>query len=85
MRLLGKGLKMWGLLENNFPINISTFALIGAASFLGGTARMKISLCVILIETTRSVNRALPLMLTLMVSKWVGDMVSHGIYDIHIP
>ena len=45
-----------------------TYALIGAASFLGGVVRMTISLTVILIESTNEIEYGLPIMLTVMVS-----------------
>uniref|UniRef100_A0A8C4RZV9 Chloride channel protein n=1 Tax=Erpetoichthys calabaricus TaxID=27687 RepID=A0A8C4RZV9_ERPCA len=61
-----------------------TFALVGAASFLGGVVRMTISLTVILIESTNEITYGLPIMITLMVAKWTGDFFNRGIYDIHI-
>ncbi|XP_070466889.1 H(+)/Cl(-) exchange transporter 6 isoform X1 [Equus przewalskii] len=61
-----------------------TFALIGAAAFLGGVVRMTISLTVILIESTNEITYGLPIMITLMVAKWTGDFFSKGIYDIHV-
>ena len=56
-----------------FPILLRLFypgsyALIGAAAFLGGVVRMTISLTVIMIETTRNISYGLPIMLTLMVN-----------------
>ena len=48
-------------------IDPGTYALIGAASFLGGVVRMTISLTVILIESTSKISYGLPIVLTLMV------------------
>ena len=48
-------------------IEAGTYALIGAAAFLGGVVRMTISLTVILIESTNEISYGIPIMLTLMV------------------
>ena len=43
------------------------------ATILGGVMRMTISLCVIMMEATGDITYGLPLMLCIIVAKWVGD------------
>ncbi|CAK4683815.1 hypothetical protein LEN26_005800 [Aphanomyces euteiches] len=65
-------------------INISTYALVGAAAVLGGVTRMTISLTIILLEATGDLQFALPLMMTLMPARWIGNLLSPGLYEAHI-
>lgn len=61
-----------------------TYALLGAASFLGGSMRMTVSLCVILLELTGDLELLPLLMCVLLISKSVGDIFTESIYDTHI-
>ena len=59
-----------------------TYALIGAASALGGVTRMTVSIVVIMFELTGALDYVLPIMIAVMLSKWVGDVFSKkGIYE----
>eukprot|EP00730_Choanoeca_flexa_P007677 TRINITY_DN12374_c0_g2_i3.p1 TRINITY_DN12374_c0_g2~~TRINITY_DN12374_c0_g2_i3.p1 ORF type:complete len:748 (+),score=137.86 TRINITY_DN12374_c0_g2_i3:1-2244(+) len=61
------------------------YAMVGAAATLGGVTRMTVSLVVIMFELTGGLTYILPLMVGVMVSKWVGDAINpSGIYDRHI-
>lgn len=63
---------------------LNKFAIIGAVSVLGGVVRMTISLTVIVIEATGCISFGLPIMICLMVSKWVADSFIEGLYDLAI-
>ncbi|KAH7115043.1 chloride channel [Dendryphion nanum] len=59
-----------------------TYAIIGAASALGGATRMTVSIVVIMFELTGALTYVLPIMIAVMVSKWIGDAISpRGIYE----
>lgn len=59
-----------------------TYAIIGAASCLGGTTRMTISTVVIMFELTGALTYVLPIMVAVMISKWVGDACTgRGIFE----
>jgi chloride channel 3/4/5 len=59
-----------------------TFAIIGAASALGGVTRMTVSIVVITFELTGALTYVLPIMVAVMMAKWVGDAFGHrGIYE----
>lgn len=63
----------------------STYALLGAASFLGGAMRATVSLCVILMELTNNLQLLPQLMMVLLVAKFTGDTVGiRAIYDLYI-
>ncbi|CDO69766.1 hypothetical protein BN946_scf184766.g11 [Trametes cinnabarina] len=58
------------------------YAIIGASAMLGGVTRMTISLVVILFELTGALSHVLPIMISVMVSKWVADAFGKdGIYS----
>ncbi|CAI0378443.1 unnamed protein product [Linum tenue] len=74
-RLVGR------LLGSISQLDAGLFALLGAASFLGGTMRMTVSLCVILLELTNDLLMLPLMMLVLLISKTVADCFNKGVYD----
>ncbi|KAF1357752.1 hypothetical protein EJ07DRAFT_167397 [Lizonia empirigonia] len=59
-----------------------TYAIVGAASALAGTTRMTVSIVVIMFELTGALTYVLPIMIAVMISKWIGDAISpRGIYE----
>nr|XP_029148516.1 chloride channel protein CLC-c isoform X2 [Arachis hypogaea] len=74
-RLVGR------LFEPIVKLDTGLFALLGAASFLGGTMRMTVSICVILLELTNDLLLLPLVMLVLLISKSVADGFNKGVYD----
>lgn len=69
---------------SDIVISLSSYSVVGAAASLGGSTRMTISICVLVMETTGSLQLIVPIMVAVMVSKAVGDFFGKGIYDTHI-
>ena len=92
-RALGMVVKMWqqaypNLLlfrscEPDAPcVTPGTYAIIGAASALGGATRMTASIVVIMFELTGALAYVIPIMIGVMLSKWCGDIFGkRGIYE----
>ncbi|XP_035733197.1 H(+)/Cl(-) exchange transporter 7-like [Vespa mandarinia] len=81
-RLIGSGLSK--ICPDSTVLDPGKYALLGAAAQLGGIVRMTISLTAILIEATQGISFGLPVIIVLIMAKWVGDFFNEGIYDIHI-
>ncbi|XP_057530466.1 chloride channel protein CLC-c-like [Amaranthus tricolor] len=74
--------RLIGTLLGSFSdLDSGLFAILGAASFLGGTMRMTVSLCVILLELTNDLPMLPLVMLVLLISKSVADNFNKGVYD----
>lgn len=69
--------------EPDIPcITPGTYAIIGAAAALSGVTRMTVSIVVIMFELTGALTYVLPIMIAVMISKWVGDAFGRrGIYE----
>lgn len=92
-RAVGLIVEVWQTAHPNFILFAScepdipcvtpgTYAIIGAASALGGATRMTVSIVVIMFELTGALTYVLPIMIAVMISKWVGDALSkRGIYE----
>lgn len=83
-RLVGMGVAHLMPENPNLQLDVGKFALIGAACQLGGILRTTISLTVIIVECTDDISFGLPIMIVLMISKWVGDFITTGLYDMNV-
>ncbi|XVE71516.1 hypothetical protein DITRI_Ditri10aG0157000 [Diplodiscus trichospermus] len=70
------------LLGSHTNLNHGLYAVLGAASFLGGSMRMTVSLCVIILELTNNLLLLPLIMVVLLVSKTVADTFNGNIYDL---
>ncbi|XP_021277580.1 putative chloride channel-like protein CLC-g [Herrania umbratica] len=70
------------LLGPHTNLNHGLYAVLGAASFLGGSMRMTVSLCVIILELTNNLLLLPLIMMVLLISKTVADAFNGNIYDL---
>jgi chloride channel 3/4/5 len=92
-RALGITFKMWqeafpkafvfNTCEPDIPcVTPGVYAIVGAASALGGATRMTVSIVVIMFELTGALTYVIPIMIAVMLAKWCGDIFGkRGIYE----
>lgn len=61
-------------------IDPGVFAMVGAGAFMAGVSRLTLSLAVIVMEMTNEVHFLLPLLIAIMVAKWIADALEHALY-----
>lgn len=69
------------IMPNHLTIDSSTYAVVGAAALMAGSLRLTISLVVILVELTEGTQYLLPIILVVMIGKWVGDYFNESVYE----
>ncbi len=82
-RMIGHLLHKLDRIHGTFA-DSGTYALMGAASMCAGISRMTISLTVMILEATGDMQYVLPLMLTILVARLIGNVFTEGIYDMQI-
>ncbi|KAJ8768058.1 hypothetical protein K2173_020998 [Erythroxylum novogranatense] len=70
------------LIGKRSSLDHGLYAVLGAASFLGGSMRMTVSLCVIILELTNNLLLLPLIMIVLLISKTVADAFNGNIYDL---
>ncbi|KAL0915281.1 hypothetical protein M5K25_015686 [Dendrobium thyrsiflorum] len=70
------------LMGSRSSLDHGLYAVLGSASFLGGTMRMTVSVCVIILELTNNLLLLPLVMLVLLISKTVADLFNGNIYDL---
>ncbi|XP_008801915.2 putative chloride channel-like protein CLC-g isoform X2 [Phoenix dactylifera] len=69
------------LMGRHSTLDHGLFAILGSASLLGGSMRMTVSVCVIILELTNNLLLLPLVMLVLLISKTVADTFNANIYD----
>lgn len=54
--------------------------MVGAGAYMAGVSRLTLSLAVIVMEMTNEVHFLLPLLMAIMVAKWIADALEHALY-----
>lgn len=62
-----------------------TFAVIGMASFMGGSGRITVMLATVILELTADAGLIAPVGITCVIAMLVGNLFNHGLYHGLIP
>jgi len=84
--LTGSSLSGWaGLMIQRYllpSVVPAHMALVGATAMLAGVQRTTVSLCVIMMEATGQTKVLIPLIISVVVARYVGDLFNDGFYHV---
>ncbi|KAF2075135.1 hypothetical protein CYY_003570 [Polysphondylium violaceum] len=84
MMMVGAGFgRLFGQIVGLWFTNIdsSIYALVGSAAMMAGYCRMTICIVVIMVELTEGTQYLVPIILAVMIAKWVGDFFNESVYE----
>ena len=61
--------------------SLQVYALMGSAAFIGGVSRMLLSMTLMLVEATGTMQLLVPFAIILIVTRWVGNLFNQGIFE----
>ncbi|XP_040379348.1 putative chloride channel-like protein CLC-g [Oryza brachyantha] len=70
------------LIGSQSTLDHGLFAVLGSAALLGGSMRMTVSVCVVILELTNNLLMLPLVMLVLLISKTVADAFNANVYDL---
>ena len=62
-----------------------SYAVVGAASFMGGSSRITLFLATVMLELTNDIKMLPPIAFAVIVAMWTGNKINHGLYHALIP
>jgi chloride channel 7 len=84
--LTGSTLSGWAglIIQRHFLPSLAPehLALVGATATLAGVQRTTVSLCVIMMEATGQTKVLIPLLISVIVARYVGDLFNEGFYHV---
>jgi len=72
---------VWSSMLGLDSIDRRVTAFMGAVSLLGGIQRSSVSLVIIMMEGTGKIELLLPMILTVFVARYVGNLFNFGVYE----
>lgn len=86
--LTGSTISGWAglLIQRHFLPSLvpEHLALVGATAMLAGVQRTTVSLCVIMMEATGQTKVLIPLIIGVIVARYVGDVFNEGFYHVSV-
>ena len=60
---------------STLPVSLTSYAVVGAAAYMGGATRMTLTTTVMVMETTGSLQLIVPIMITVFVAKVCSSLI----------